>query len=416
MFVDFDKVFNNTPQTDLKIPQALADQLSSNLQDGLVYEIDSKTNTLFISPDGNEDSKLTINGMLLEPTKEQKELLGESFSIDDIMKLSYNSQQPIPIRFNDNKNVNINGEEIPIEMLEYNPFKPDNLWINSAYIFPEEFPEAFSLSIGCDSISIDLSIKRIPNNSLTTMAFESDQNKCLILKYFYDPTNNNLSMTLNISIDKSKSVKEIVEAIEIYNAFIDGKGRLSNSLIKTHLNTANATKYDEKALLFWKKVLKLEEKLNVHFDPNCVDLTYENVCDIEETYQSIINTNPIRHHSNINSIESKWKKYKDQIVADSLGKPLYFEFNCTNVVELFGQKIKLPCIVGLFNAVLSKYEKDEEKEECTIFLENESEEKKMYTSTLSFITEKELLKYKEKNQNIIPIFKNAKEIHEYLNQ
>ena len=37
MFVDFNKVFGKTPQTELKIPQALIDQLSSKLPDGFIY-------------------------------------------------------------------------------------------------------------------------------------------------------------------------------------------------------------------------------------------------------------------------------------------------------------------------------------------------------------------------------------------
>ena len=82
MFVDFNKVFGKTPQTELKIPQALIDQLSSKLPDGFIYVVDSNNN-LTISHDGKKDLKYTISGMTLEPTDQQKEILGDDFSFDD---------------------------------------------------------------------------------------------------------------------------------------------------------------------------------------------------------------------------------------------------------------------------------------------------------------------------------------------
>lgn len=42
--------------------------------------------------------KYTISGMTLEPTDQQKEILGDDFSFDDIMNLSYNSQKPVPVK------------------------------------------------------------------------------------------------------------------------------------------------------------------------------------------------------------------------------------------------------------------------------------------------------------------------------
>ena len=79
-----------------------------------------------------------------------------------------------------------------------------------------------------------------------------------------------------------------------------------------------------------------------------------------------------------------------------------------------GQEIELPCIIGVFNAVFAKYEKNEERDECTIFLENESDEKQMYISELRFLNDEELLKYKEETPDRMNQFKNAKKIHEYL--
>lgn len=413
MFVDFNKIFGKEPQTELKIPQALIAQLSSKLPDGFIYVADSNNN-LTISHDGKKNLKYTISGMALEPTEQQKEILGDDFSFDDIMTLSYNSQQPVPVRFKNDKYVTINGTDVSIEKLSYNPFKPYEILIDSTYIYPSPFPPAFTIQIGNESTKIELSVKRISNNSLDTMAFKSDDSKCLSISYYLNPDKHYFSMTMNIMISKAKTVQEIIDSIEIYNAFIEGKGYIFSSLIDSRLETANASRYDDEALEFWKKVKELEDKLGISFDPHGSELEFDDICDIEEIYQNIINNTPIRRNTSINSITSKWEFKKDDIAKDTLGKTIYLEFDGESTVKLFGRDIELPCIVGIFNAVFANYEKNEKTEECTLFLENKSDEKPMYTSTLRFLNNDELLKYKEETKDRIIQFRDAKKRHEFL--
>ena len=414
MFVDFDKVFRKTPQTELQIPQELADQLSTNLPDGLHYLIDKEHNTLILSPEANE--ACTFSGITPEPTEEQKKVLGESYSSDDILQLAYNSQQPVSVRLKDDKYICINGSDVPLDKVIFDPFKPHKLLPDSIRIFPASFPPAFTLKIGCDTVAVELSVKRVPNYSLSEQAFESDSSKCLSIKYFIDPVNNKFSLTLNISKEKAATVKEIVDSLEIYNAFVEGKGKLGNIPLKESLHTTNDSEFNNEMLEFWKMVLVIEKKLNVSFNPNLGDLDMECICDVEEIYQCLINQTPIRHNTSINSITSKWEFKKDEIVDDVLKTPIYFEFDGTKEYELFGQTIVLQCIVGVFNAVIAKYEKNEEKGECTIFLEDESEEKKMYTSSLCFITKEEAAEYKKEVNDRIKLFMDAKTIQDFLSK
>lgn len=412
MFVDFNKVFRKTPQTELKIPKALIDQLSSKLPDGFVYVADSNNN-LTICHDGKNDLKLNISGMILVPTDHQKKTLGDKYSFEDIMNLSYNSQQPVPVRLKNGKYITINGVDISIDELSYNPFNKHEFVIDSTCIYPPPFPPAFTIKIGNENTKIELSIKRMPNDSLDTMAFKSDDSKCLSIIYNIKLDINFFSMTLNISLDKATTVQEIIDSIEIYNAFAEGKGYIFNSIIEALPYTANVSRYDE-ALEFWNKVKELENKLVVSFNPHESELKFEDICDIEEIYQNIINKTPIRHNTSINTITSKWEFQKDDIAEDILREPIYFEFDGRSTIKLFGLEIELPCIVGVFNAVLARYEKNEETDECTLFLESESEEKQMYTSTLRFLNKDELLKYKEETKDRIFQFRDAKKRHEYL--
>lgn len=412
MFVDFNKVFGKTPQTELKIPQALIDQLSSKLPDGFIYVVDEKNNTINIKHNGDKD--VIVSGMMLNPTDKQLEDLGENWTFNDAMAYSYNSQQSIPVKLAKEGYININGEDVPINHLSYNPFKPYSIKANSTRMCPSTFPPSFPLFIGCDDIKIELQVKRIPNNSISTVSFESDKNRCLYVKYYYNPKSNAFSINLNVFIDNAQTIKEIVDSIKVYNAFIDGKGVLADIPINEKVQSNIAKKYNEETLEFWEKVYELENKIGESFNPKDVDLDYDFICAFERVYQSIVNHAPVRSNRTINTITSKWEFTKDKVVEESLGKPIYFEFEGMASVELFKCKLDLPCIVGIFNAILSDYKKDELNEECTLFLENESDRKTMYTSELCFLNEEELKKYREEKKDRILILRDAKKINEYL--
>lgn len=420
MFVDFDKVFSNTPQTDMRIPKVLADQLSSDLPEGLRYVVDEETNNLTITvcDESKKDYDITVSGLIFTPTDEQKVVLGENYSFDDLMQLSYNSQKPVPFVLNDSKCVRINGKEIPVErLIEYNPLKPDELIISKMCMIPSTFPKGFSIKIGNNEVALNLSVRRIPNNSVNVFAFESDQTKCLSIKYFIDSKNSSLSLTINISIKNATTVKEIIDSIKIYNLFVEGKGCMNNVPIHSKLITENISMFDGSILEYWNKVYMLEMKLGTSFMPPFTDLSYDCVYLIEELYQNIINLTPIREDRRITSITSKWDFSKEHAITDSLGKPVYFEADGNTEVELFGQKLIIPCLMGIFNAIFTKCEKNDLSGECTIYFEDASEEKRMYVSTLHFVDTESMNEYRKDindvNNRIIP-FRDAKRIKEYL--
>lgn len=416
MFIDFEKVFNKAPQKNIPIPKPLIEQLSSELPKGFTYDLDEETNTLTIVPDKNNDEEIIIKGISIMPTKEQLEILGDNYKLEDVMALSYNSQQPVPIMIKDGKSINIGGKDVSIERLSFRPFEPSETRMEHMQAIPLPFVPPFSITVGSEKTKIQLLVKRIPNNSISIAAFESAEKKCLSVKYLCDPNTNTpyFSMTMNISFKNAQSVKEIVESIEVYNAFIDGKGYFFDTLVPSRLDTTDASKYDDKAIEFWQKVLKLEKELKITFKPPFEDLDFEDLCDIEEIYQNIINKIPIRQNQSINSITSEWEFSKDDFVSETLGKPICFEFEGTSSVKLFGQVLELPCIIGVFNAIWSNYQKDDDKKQCTIFLENLSDEQQMYTSTLRFLNKEALAEFKEKTPNRLKMFADAKRKHEFL--
>lgn len=125
MFVNFDEVFNGNPQTDMRIPDALAEKLSDELPEGFKYIVSKSGDNMVIASTNN--SNVTIGGISIVPTVSQLEVLGTEFSFNDVLKYAYNSQQEIPIELKDGNSIMLNGKCVSIDKMAYNPLKPFNL-------------------------------------------------------------------------------------------------------------------------------------------------------------------------------------------------------------------------------------------------------------------------------------------------
>ena len=128
MFVDFDKVFNRKPQTQMKVPEALVQTLSEHLPTGLQYVAAEDGSCRIISA---EKKPIIIGGFLYEPTAQQRQILGENYTVQDVLDYSYNAQQWIHLSLKRDGYILLNGEEFPVE----NSHKRPMLFASSTF-FP----------------------------------------------------------------------------------------------------------------------------------------------------------------------------------------------------------------------------------------------------------------------------------------
>lgn len=71
MFVDFNRVFKNKPQTQLAVPPAFVDYVNRSLPEGVKYIVDQNGNCVITST----SESCTIGGFTFKPTDEQKRFL-----------------------------------------------------------------------------------------------------------------------------------------------------------------------------------------------------------------------------------------------------------------------------------------------------------------------------------------------------
>lgn len=409
MFVDFDKVFANKGQTGLPIPRAMIDHLNEQLPSGLEY-VESEQ-CLHIEP--KDGATLRFSGFHFAPTEKQKAILGDVYTERDILDFSYNAQQRIPLEPDKDGIIIVNGEEMPLDMLIKSPHNPVSFVEGSLYVFPQEFDPPFDLRVGSDKYQRTLKIKRVPHESIHTWSFESDKSNPLVISYQMDSKKDKMTMSISFNLVAAQSIRDYVEAIAIYNAFIEGKGYIGGSPFPSRLIGEQVRKYEEDNLSFWEKVLQVEQALNVHFMPPREDVEFDTICDIELLYQNIVNCVPIRDTKKIDSIDGKWTLERQEDIEKSIGRPLHFEFEATMHFTLFGVEVSLPCFLMVFNSILVEAVQEEDK--YRLQLEDVSETQTRYTSILCFKNTESMQTYKAGERSaMLTLFRDAKRAREYV--
>lgn len=412
MFVDFNKVFNNKPQTQIALPPALVAYMNKSLPVGVKYIVDDEGNCTIDS----ENDSCTIGGFIFNPNEEQKKVLGKNYTLDDVLKYLYNWQKPIPVILQTDGYIILNGKEFPVDKISFNPLNPIKYVSGSFYIYPHPLPDPFLMTVGCDKYKRQLSISRVPHNSVDIAAFESRREEPLYISYLVNEKTHALTFNISFNLKYAKSVRDMVESTMIYNAFFDGKGLLMGRHLKARINKTGGTRYDDDSAIFWEKVLMIEKLLKVHFEPPQENVDIETICLVEQLYQNLVNKLPTRNNQTINSINGNSDGAKIEAnINDFIGKPVYFEFEAMSHIELFGVKKELPTLIGIINAVCSEY--STHGKEKKLVLVDESKEKKRYTSIMYFKSEKELNEYIKMDHNKrIEQFRDAKKPYEYIKQ
>lgn len=405
MFVDFDKVLKKAKEPETKLPNALVDYLSQSLPKGFKYKQIGNGICAIVS---DANSPINIGGWKIVLTEHQKEVLGNSFTQDDLWKYLENSQSSYEITPADGSHITLNGEEFPVESMIIAPKDGLNERDMKRYVFPPSFPKPHKINMSFEDVSKEILIHRIANDSVNEVAFESVPEEPICLKIFLNQKNHNSRFNMSLRTNNIKSINEFIDSMILFNAFANGKLLLHNQQLNGNPTSDKQLFYNEDTINFWKKVLQIETYLNLKFTPPKEDVDDKTACEIEKLYQCLINKIPIKDNYIVDSVSGDWN-LKDN-VDNSLNKPMFLTFKGHEEFEIFEERFTLPCRIALFNSVFKEvqYIDDESK----IIIDDESDDKKRFTSVLLFKTDDEASDFKI--QNHIDEFKNAKSPNEYI--
>ena len=399
MKFDFDKIFNSGSQSKMKIPQRLIEYFNKTIPDGFYYEVQGSNLVL----KSYESKQLKFSGFTVELNQHQKDILGENPNPDDILKYSFNSQTILKLKPHKDGYLLVNGKEVRIENIVFNPFQQLKYEKDSLFSEPPKFPPSFDLEIGNGKINKKIKVQRFPNDSLNILYYKSVDNGPIFIEYFINENDKSMTFNYKYNLEYASSLSQIIEILELINGFNNGIFYISQTKIDVNISSRTNKKNDEMKLDFWKRIKYLEGKLKIKFDIKQI-IDEKMVSDVEELYYNLRNKKPVKSTVKIKSLDLV--ETTEDFVSKFVGSEIVFKFLTKKEFNILGCKISLDCLVFVFNTRVTKIEINENNNK-TIFLEDCSPEKERFVSSMVFENEMALNKYCLDLNSKIKLFYNA---------
>lgn len=393
MFSNFKTAFKEQPLYQIKIPQAVLAAISKDLPEGFKYvELESGYCGI------ETDKEFIISFDNINLTEKAKRILPKNPTMKDIWSYAYNTQQKLELLPDENGCCFINGQAIKMEDFIKAPLQNVEYEGSSFYMVPPPFPEPFSITVGAEEKNISVLMQRQPWESLTEAKFSSVNDSAIKVSYIFDEMTQQITFSISSDIGNAKSVREIIDANHICNAFLQGEGLIMGSKI-AKVGKKKDYRISDDVIIFWNKVLELEEYFGVNFDPR-EGLTEDTINEVEELYRGIIQKKAFRRNETINDVTGSYSKISAE-VHEMIGKEIYFEMSSLEATMLFGVEIKWFMLLGIFNATVKSIDalKKDGSDNVKMALKPSSG-KKIYSSVMLFKNEEELRQYKDNPEHI----------------
>lgn len=400
MFSNFKETFIKKPQYKSEPPKAVLDAISKDLPIGFEYVYANEGLCYLSAPDG-----FNIESGIIHLPDEARGILPESPTFDQIKEYLYNSQTNLAI-FPDKEGCYIiNGVRIKAQDIVKAPLKNQTFKDIHMLMKPNPFPQPFEIVFSGNGYDKTLHIKRTPYKSITIQRFESIEQSPFSVVYYVNTKEKKFTITFQLCIKHVEKVTDVLGAYKIYNAFMDGNGKIGDVDFQGS-KTSSEKKVPQEVIEFWEKLYKLEKALNISFDIKD-GISINDARCAEELYRCIIQKKPYKKYKQYNSVKGKGFP-QDESELISCEKEIYFEFTHEKKYELLGEKILLKGFFGIFNACVKDLVLVSSNKEVEIMLKNKEGEK-MYESVMLFLTEDEASDFRNREDHI-DIMLNAKEI------
>lgn len=348
MFIDFDKVFFNENNSS-QVPEEVLEVLTDKLPKGFKYEIINE-GVLALKPttDG-----IKVDGIKIDIT----DPVFEGFVPNDIfeaIEYLYRSQRNLEINLKDEDGLFINGEFFSKSDLIKMPLV-ESKSEHRISIIPPPFEPPFELRLETEEITKIFSVQRLPLNDMNKVKFASIDEGSFKISYIIDEKKMNFKFNFKIQFDKIISTLDMLNALKLYYGCLTNNFKINGHKLNNNNFNVEEAKSVKKNIDLWEKIIELENKLNVKFDPN-FGLEQEDVLIIEKLYRSFIENKPFKEFVTLNDFSMNKVDSQEQL-QEVLGKE-GIVFNLTNDVEIkiLGAKLKFYMLTYLFDLVVNNIE------------------------------------------------------------
>lgn len=392
MFSNFAKTFKKN-ENDIEIPKEIIESLNNKLPNGLKYEY-IKKGVCGITP--TSDMTFHIKPKLPDDFKGQ--------SVEDLLEFMYRTQREIECSPDEDGFADINGFKLKMDDFVKFPLYEENFATNVFVIKPEPFKK-FKISLEGNGIKRDVWIKRQPHPNMFKSFFKNDSDDDILkITYIIDEKNERIKYNFNIDIERSNSIKDILDTTKLFYALLKGEFKINGVELSAYVKNKSFDKKENKAMKqtirFWEKILEIENLVDTKFMPN-FPITNADALLIEKLYRTLVEKKPYREYGTIDNITtSKNDSIEQQAIKGAPG--IAFQFSKDEIMELFGREVSLHTIIGIFNIKVVDIKEDKDDSNRLQFIMEENDKKKSYISTLHFLDKSEV-----DDKPILEILQNA---------
>ena len=323
----------------------------------------------------------------------------------------YRTQMRVPI-----KNARIGDEEkkIPIEELSRDPLSDGEVLFTDgfmqAYAFPDPIKMIFESPEGDFA---EIGIQQQAYDSLTEIKFINLDFPALKIELFqYSPlvddadegahTSTNKQIVVNYSVTPSnaESVKDAVTALHLFRGLFNGTTKVNNNIVSPEGSKEKVdSKKIEDAIAFWETALKIEEKLNVRFNPKA-ECPEEDIRFFTELQTCLIDGKAIvwRHPFDHFHVGGFHPAQEGVSFEDFIGKDaIRYEFLEGPIpATLLGAEFDLYSRTEMQDFIITNIEWDDEKKErAEVYISDVPD--KQWRLTRLYMTEADMEEFREKH-------------------
>lgn len=399
MFANFKKAFKKD-ESDTQIPQAILEAMSDSLPSGLKYtQMDQGYCT--IVPE-NGELKFKFENLKIKIPKNIKLTTAE-----ELTEFLYRTQQVVETEIDE---VTIGENKIKLSDVVKHPFKEKNFVEGSKLVIqPESFGEPFPLKVEHENgqISKVFLIERKPLADMHKSLFKSINDDVLEITYTLDEQHHNLKFNVNVDLQKANTVLEIIDAFNIYIAFIEGKIKIEGMLlnpvpIEKERVAAGA------ALDYWKTVQAVAEKLDVQFKPGEGESAV-NAEWIAKLYRSFVEDKAYKQRSGTASFITESKGDWDEKKLLEKGA-MALQYTLNEEIKVYGVDIPLYSAVALLNCKVESVIPVEGVDRKYEFKVIPADEKGIYQAARHFSTKEDFDEVFENMSEVLEVLSRAEEI------
>jgi len=326
-------------------------------------------------------------------------------TFSDVLKISYNAQLPLSILPDEDGNICVNGEKIPLKDFVISPMGKISFTENHICVMPPPFQEPHNMDISGNGCTLSVSIQQIPHLSLTEKLFETIGETALKLSFLLDEASGSIS--ISAKLEPTSSAEEALASRKILNAFASGEVTINGERLQLN-GERREQPFSGETIDFWNRVVELERRIRCTFDAKS-EIDFEQYNRVTELYRCFIEEKPFKRFLKDASIKGKGS-FDNKSIYSSANPELMFAFKEDLDVAVMGSNLHLYACNLLFNCQVSFDELPEDNAIGDFKIRISPVEGKKLFSSIRYYLSAEDLDQVELDQEEISKYYNAEEI------